>query len=1069
MRRPMTFIPLLSLFLGVGSALYAQVGTQGTILGTITDSSGAVVAGAEVVVTNLETGLKRTSVTDKNGDFEIPALPRGFYSVTISFAGFKTWVTERTELTVGERKRVSPILEVGEISQKIEVEGTAELLQTEKGLVQTIVEEKQIRELPLNGRNPVQLVSLVPGLRFVAGRSGTDLNNIVQGLGNRDDQTEFLVDGLNANSGIDEYGIAIPNVDTIAEFSVETSSFSAEHGRNPLQVNMVTKSGTNSFHGTLWNFLRNDALDARNAFANRKPKLRRNQFGYSVGGPIIKDKTHFFSALEVTPIREERIYNAPTPTSEMFQGDFSSLSSQIKDPVTGQPFAGNKIPADRISGASKFFFPYILKPNSPGNTFRDVARSTRDTYEYTNRIDHQITNKMKIYGRWVYLRDKQDSPQTPPSIYENRVTPQHNIGLTYNYTVTPTTLLNVSSGFMKSVIKRDSDVVGKENLTQQAGIQGFQSAGREASVGLPNSVGITGYTGFGTPFGVPYQVGWQSIGGTASASLIRGKHSMNFGYQLDIRTTIGRHSSCCSRGTFTFNGQYSGNGFADYLLGYLNSSGRNYPLQRFGMSDNPYSALYFQDNWKIHPNLTLDLGVRLDHWHEKAFVRGNGATFDVKLGKVIAGEDKNGNVDLTSQPVAPFLAKATAGLWIPASQAGLPKGLFIPDTSVSPRLGIAWRPLGNSDLVVRGGYGIFASSYRGNVTGSSIVGPPYWGFEQQAWGPSQLQRWETAWPDNPEAFVTPSVVAAAADVRASKSHQYNISIQKTMPLKSALTVSYVGNRVYDMITQNDLNEVAPGQYANLQAAKPYPILGQVSLYDNIGDSWYNSLQLKWEKRFSEGLSYVASYAFGKHIGENEGSIWDTPTPFAPKGYNRGLSDLNRTHILAINAVYELPIGKGRKYMNSIHPIGNAVLGGWQLSGIYNYTSGPPLSFLVPGNTLGNGRGTRANVSGDIHVSNPSAAQWFNPQALAAPPLYTFGSSGIGIFNGPPVHLLDTSLAKNFQFTESKFLQFRWEMFNMPNHVNLSDPTNTIGLSTTGQIFSSRTPARSMQFGLKFIF
>jgi hypothetical protein len=281
-------------------------------------------------------------------------------------------------------------------------------------------------------------------------------------------------------------------------------------------------------------------------------------------------------------------------------------------------------------------------------------------------------------------------------------------------------------------------------------------------------------------------------------------------------------------------------------------------------------------------------------------------------------------------------------------------------------------------------------------------------------------------------------------------------------------VSYVGSQGHDLITQNDLDAVPPGQYDDLQAAKPYPALGGVLVYQNIGKMWYNALMLKMEKRFGNGLSYLASYAFGKTIGENADSVWGQPTPFAPAGYNRGRSSLDRTHILTVNGIYELPVGKSQKYLSGMNSIANAILGDWQIAGIYAFTSGTPLTFGVPGGTLGNGYGTRAIVTGDLSVSNPSASEWFNPAVLSAPPDYTYGSSGIGIFDGPGVHSFDTSLSKKFMITEDKYFQFRWEMFNMPNHVNLSNPNTTQGQSSTGQIFSAGN-ARTMQFGLKFVF
>ncbi len=1069
--------------LTAGSALRAQLGTDGTVLGTITDSSGAIIPGAQVTVTNLATGLKKTVKADQAGDFEIVPLPAGMYAVTVSFKGFKTWTIERTELTVGERKRLSPVLQVGQISETVTVTSTAELMQTERASVESVVESRQIVDTPLNGRDVIELVRLVPGVRYM-GKSDYDNESFVQGLGNRSDQTEFNLDGIRSTGGLDEHSGGIPNVDTIAEFKVETADFTAEHGRNPLQVIMVTKSGSNNFHGSAWEFLRNDRLDARNTFATTKPKLRRNQFGFTVGGPIIKDKTHFFGSYEGNRIRQEQIYNSPTIDPKFLQGDFSSLGTPIIDPLTGTPFQNNQIPLDRFSGASQFFFPYILAPNSPGNLFKAVAPLPDDTFQYTFRIDHQISSRQKIYGRWFHSHNTVTIPHYRPDIIENDTTGQYSIGLNYDLSISPRTLFNLNVGSLGTVNRIQSPILGKENLTEEAGIRGFPTAGRAAWVGLPNSITFAGYTGIETPFGAPYKLWWQTAGGSASFHLIRARHSVAFGYQFDHRNTLARHGSCCTRGVFDFNGQYTGNGFADYLLGYLDSGARNFPIQTFGMKHNPYSALFVQDSWQIHPRVTLDLGVRWDHWHAKTLVRGNAASFDTKIGKAVAGEDNNGKVDLTAQPVAPFLAKATEGLWVPASQIGAPRGLFEPTSYVAPRLGIAWRPLGSNDLVVRAGYGIFTSSIRGNTTASSIIGPPYWTFESQAWSPAQLQKWETAWPENPQAFVAPSVYATAINLKPNKSHQWNISIQKSLPLKSALTVAYVGNRNTDMMVDNSLDNVPPGLYADLQAARPWPGFGSVDLYMNTGTTWYNSLQLKWERRFTNGLSALVSYAFSKAMTENGGAgIWNTPTPFAPKGYNRGrASDFctnlanntgcdaaaDHTHILAINAVWELPVGRKRHFGKTLHPVLNGIAGGWEFSTLYNFISGDPLTFSVPSASLGNGWGTRPDLVGSPRLSNPSAAKWFNPDAFKPPPDFVFGNSGLGIMDGPGFHEFNVALLKNFYIKEDKYLQFRWEMFNAINHANLCDPVTTIGFATTAQIFCA-APARDMQMGLKFIF
>ncbi|MEW5978988.1 MAG: TonB-dependent receptor [Acidobacteriota bacterium] len=1049
----------------------AQVGSDGAILGVVTDPSGALVAGAQVTVTNLNTGLKKTAITSSGGNFEIQALPIGSYSVSVGFTGFKTWTIERTELTVGQRKRVSPVLEVGEISETVSVESQAELVQTEKGSIETIVEEKVIRELPLNGRNPILLVGLVPGMRVTGIKTGLWNSNSVQGLGQRTDQAEFQMDGVSSLEHADKSGIGFPSVETIAEFNVETSNFTAEHGGQPLQVLMATKSGSNAFHGSLWEFIRNDKLDARNTFATSKPKLRRNQFGATGGGPVIKDKTFFFGSFEGTRIRQERVYNSFTVAPAMLTGDFSSLlpGKRIIDPTTGQPFPNNIIPDDRISSASKFFFPYILQPNSSGQRFRAVASAPDDLDVYSGRVDHHLTNNQKLFFRLVVNDNTLVTPNYRPDIAETRTVLQHNLALNYDWTLSPTTLLTLGGGYLRSMSRFNSPVVGQENLTNSAGIQGFQTEGRAAAIGLP-SVSFAGYQGFAAPWGNPGRLALWSENYKANLSLIRGPHSLSFGYQYQDGQSSTSHASCCSRGVFGFNGQYTGDGFADYLLGLIQSSSRNFPLNTIGVADSPYSGLYVQDFWKVNSSLTFNLGLRYDYWHEKAFVRGTGSTFLPELGKSVAGENaKTGRVDLTSQAVSPFLAKATEGLWISASEAGLPPGLFVARGTLSPRLGVAWRPFGNNDWVVRGGYGLFPSIYRDNITGSSIIGPPYWTFETQGWGRSQLQRWEQAWPQDPNSFIAPSVTAARPDFPNMKSHQWNVSIQKSVPaLKSALTLSYVGNRGIDLLTEYEFNTASVGPHTNLQADRPWPAFGDVSLYDAIGESWYQSLQVKWERRFTEGLSYQLSYSFSKNIDIGGGSIWDIPTPFAPEGYNRGRSVLDHTHILTVNEVWELPFGKGRQYLSNMHPVANGILGGWQFSTIYSFISGDALTFGVPGATLGNGFGTRPHLNGNLDVSNPSAERWFNVDALVAPPLYTFGGAGKGIFDGPGIHAFDTNLSKNFYFGEARYLQFRWEMFNAPNHVNLSNPNTNIGQGTTGRILSARD-ARQMQFGLKFIF
>lgn len=1060
---------LLSTLLLAVSIVRAQTAEQGAVLGVVTDQSGAVIPGAKVTVTNRDTGFTKEDATDSAGQFEILALPIGPYSVNVSMNGFKSWRMERLVLEIGQRSRLSPVLTLGNVDQKVEVAALDPQIQTESASTETVIQEKQVTDLPLDGRNVVQLVSLAPGMQYtgqVGGQFGAERGSYVQGVGVQSGQTQFSLDGSNANGGMDEGAIAIPSVDTIAEFNVQTSNFSAENGRYPLQVMVATKSGTNSYHGSLWEFARNSAFAARNYFATTTPKLIQNQFGAAGGGRIFRDKTFFFGSFEGLRIRQDQIFNSATPTPAMLNGDFSSLSTTIVDPTTGKPFPNNQIPADRFDAAAVSFFPYLLQPNGADGNYHAVAPTKTDTTSGTARIDHVLTGKQHLYGRWV----RYDSPQLfygySPKVYETNKTVQQSFTLNYVYTLSANTVFSANAGYQSSNNTFISPQVGGANLTEQAGIQGFSAESQQSAAAFPTA-SISGYSGYGELWGANGRLWSHSWNGTTSVNLVRGKHLIDAGVQYDTRSVYGHHNSFASHGNFTFNGQYTGDGFADYLLGLTSSAARNFPIATFGQQHAPYTGFFVEDTYKVTRNVTLNLGLRYDRWYAKTLVHGNGATFDPRLGKIIAGVDSNGQVDLNAQPVAPYLAAATAGLWVPASQAGVPAGLFQGNGYLSPRLGVAWSL--RNGTVARAAYGIFASSFQGNIAASSIVGPPYWAYETPSFSAQSMQKWETAFPEMPNTFSAPSVAAPAWNTRAEKTHEWNVAVEQTLPLNSTLTLSYVGNHVFDGISGQSYDDVPAGQYADLQAARPIPELSSVVLYQNMGGSWYNGLQAKWERRYTNGWTFTASYAFSKLMVDNLAScVYCNVQPFTPKGYNRGRSSNDITHILAVNSVYDLPVGHGRRYFSNMSPVTNLLLGNWELSGILSYASGAPLSFDVPGATLGNGYDTRPNLVGSLSAPHRGAKLWFNPQALAAPAAYTYGNSGMNILDAPATKGLDAALLKNFMFREGTYLQFRWEAFNAPNFVNLGAPNTSIGESSTGQIFTAGTP-REMQFGLKLIF
>jgi hypothetical protein len=1077
MRSMFRAVPSLWLLCSPISTALAQVGTEGSIVGQVLDSTGASVARATVTVVNLETGLRRETVSNNEGQFEVLLLPRGFYSVTTSLPGFKTWNLGRAELALGERRRVSPVLDPGTVSERIEVQAVAELMQTEKASLESTIMEKQIRQLPLNGRNPLLLVNLVPGMRVI---SVSDRSSVA-GVGLRDDRTEFEIDGVSVTNGHTEGISGVPNSDAIGEMNIQTLNFSAEQGRQPLQVDLAIKSGTNQFHGTLWEFLRNEKLDAFNTFAKRpgarKPKVARNQFGGTVGGPIVRDKTHFFASVEATRVRSEQVYNSLAVRPEMLQGDFSALPRAIVDPLNNNaPFAANRIPAGRVSPASRFFAPYVLTPNAADGTFKALGAVPNDSYEIIVRLDHQISNKQRLSGRWIKNNNTNRILRYKPDVFKQMDISNHSAGLTYNWSINPTTLLTATAGIHIFDTVDSSPLVGDRNFATEAGLQGFPTAGREGQMTVP-FLNFTGYTGVNYP-DTPRTFLPRGGNAKVATNLIRGTHSLSFGYDFNDKRFRQRYVSAAANGSWTFNNQYTGDGFADFLLGLPAQTQRNFPIELFGTANTPYSALYLQDFWKMHPRVTISAGLRFDYWHEKAPVRGIGTSFDPALGKAIAAEDHKGQVDLTAIAVSRFFAAAFPNSWVPASQAKAPRGLVGGRAYLSPRIGAAWRLTQRGDFVVRASYGLFTGDVVGNSLGSSVVGLPYWALETLVFTRTAPQRWETAWPANPAAFANAgNVQGPAIDAAIEKIHQWNISIQKELPFKAAVTISYVGTRGVDLFALSPKNEVAPGTYANLQAARPYPVFANINLYSNVASSNYHAGQLRVDRRFSGGLSFGLSYSRGKQIDEGVGNagagrdnsiVSDFAVPFAPAGYNRGRSGLDRKHVLSFNGVWEVPAGHGRRYLGRSHRAVDLALGGWQVSTIYQFISGRPLTVVTPGATLGNGLNTRANLVGDPRVDSPVAARWFNPAAFAAPARVAFGNSGIGILDGPGFHGLDVGLMKNIRLFEGHELQFRAESFNAVNHVNLGTPGTQTGTAPIGQILSAGS-ARQMQLALKYIF
>ena len=1063
-----------SILLGLASVflLAAQIGTEGAFFGTVTDTSGSSVPGAVVTVTHLGTGLSKQVVTDTDGTFSLFALPIGKYTVSVKANGFKTWQMTDAELTVGDRSRLSPVLTVGEITEAVSVTANAELLQTEKSDVESVVQMQQIRELPLDTRNPLALVSLVPGMRYVSTETGGERGTYVQGQGVRQNKTEFTLDGFISNAPMDEGGTGIPNVDAVAEFSVEMN-FSAENGRDPMQVKVATKSGTNEFHGSVWEFNQNDAYNARNTFALSTPRVRYNQFGGAVGGPIFRNKTFFYGNFQGTVIHNAQVFNSQAVTPAMEKGDFSALAHPITDPLNGNaPFAGKQIPSTRINPASTYFLPILMVANSPGGLFKTNAGTVNDTWEGTGRIDHQITSMQRIYGRYVAVREPSTLLGYAPSAVTSDLVSQQNVGVNYTWTMSPRTVLTLGGGFLRTRESYTNPSLGVNNDALSAGIQGFPTAGREKWIGPPNINFGSGYTGISyAGWGVPGALYGGDYNGQAEVHMNRGTHTIAAGMDYTDVHTYGDHGSCCVRGTFNFTNLYTGDGFADYLLGYTSSSSKNAPLAAFGTDHAPYTAFYVNDSWRIRPNFSLDLGLRYEYWYGRHDAHDAASTWDPVLQKVIASNQSNGNINLNAFLTTPGIAAATASLWETARQAGYPDSLWKGNGNWGPHVGLVYRPANSQRFVIRGGYGLYYNAMTGNRSASAAANLPFWGVESISYGLTQLQNWQTVWSSDPNSYGIFSIGESQDPrIRAARTNEWNLSLQTALPQQTALTLSYIGNKVDRDVVLMPYNAPPVGPNANLQADRPDPLIGSITRLENTGRSWYHALQVKLERRFAAGLSYTFAYTWSHTMGLNANGVDEGTSILAhsPTWYNRGPTPYDFRQLQAATLLWEIPFGRGRRLHSNAGAVLDAVAGGWNFMVLETARSGAPFSISGGYANLGDGDSSRADIIGNPSIANPSPAAWFNTAAFQKPALYTFGSAPLGVLDGPGFVQFNTALSKNFRLTERKQLQLRGEAFNALNHVNYGNPTANIASSLFGRITSAST-ARYMQLGLKFLF
>ena len=1068
--RPLYLAPAVLLFCSL--PLLSQ--QTATVVGTVRDASGAVVPGTEISAQNLDTGISRKSISDQQGDYVLSAMPIGRYKIIGASKGFKPSEVPEVTLQVAQEARVDLRLQPGDVSSSVTVSDTPSLLVTESSSIGQVIDNKKIIDLPLNGRDFTQLASLTPGAitsNIATGSAGEQHGfSTVQVSGGQSSKTEFLLDGITDQEQLYDGVQFSPSIDFLQEFRVQANSFSAEYGRGSAVINVGTKSGTNQFHGTVFEFFRNDKLDARNFFALSTPPLRRNQFGGSVGGPIVHDKLFFFLNYDGTQLREPETQNTTVPTAALRSGDLSGLGSPVIDPFTGSAFPGNVIPSGRFDPTSQFFLKFIPEPNNSAGTYIWNASNSQSINQGNSRVDYQLNQNNSLFARYS-INDAQNT--NPGSLPLSGGTTQairaQNSVIGYTHIFSPRLLNEAHIGYAHLYYAKTPQGLGT-NYTAQGGILGFTAESLNFP-GFPN-LDISGY---GTlvngvafaPIVNPTNT-WQY---TDTLTWSTGRHTVKMG--IDFRRFhLTSTNAAFSRGSFNYSGEFSGDPFVDYLLGYPISGTRDYPRNQFGLRDGNYH-MFIQDDFKVTSRLTLNLGLRYELDAAPSQDLGQNSYFDVARGQWIVSTYK-GAINLTTQQVAPIAYSAFSQDIITAKQAGLNNNLqTISHKQFAPRVGFAFRPFDNDRTVIRAGYGIFYLLQRGNqAVSNGIVNLPFILDEGKnaPTGASGEPILNTAnFFNAPFGAGGPYLSQIDLYVRPPYMQQWNLAIQRQLISNLVLEVAYVGNKGTRLERDIPFNYPIPGP-GNVSDRRVFPQFSGGDNYTNSGSSSYNALQVKLEKRYSAGLSLLAAYSYSKLI--DSGNIDSNNSVQDPRNLalDRGVAQYDVPQRLVTSFTYELPFGKGKPFLGSASRLTDGLVGGWSLGGIVTFQSGFPFSPTMnadPTNT-GNAYDSRPDRIGSGKIDNWTVQRYFDTSAFQIPGLYQIGTAGRNILRGPGLANWDLSLLKRISITERVSLELRFESFNTFNNPQFLNPDNNIQSSTAGQILSARD-ARVLQIASKLYF
>jgi hypothetical protein len=1038
------------------AGVQAQESASAGIAGQVLDTTRAAVPGATVTVINAGTNAQRVATTDAEGRFTVPNLPPATYVIRVELPGFQTAELKDFILRNGEIARPTMTLALANVAETVTVVGVSPLLQVANASVSQTITQKQIEDLPVAGRTLLSFAALSAGVTPQSftrntqfGAAGSSRSLYVTVEGGRDSSTNYAIDGVYVRSLRFNNLSLTPPLDAVQEVNVLRNSFTTEYGQGQAVVSIVTKSGTNRFAGSGYEYFRNTRLEAENYFGQKPGD--RNQAGFTVGGPAVRNKVFVFGAYEGLRTKQAKSLFASVPNPAFVSGNFSTLSTPITDPLTGQPFPGNIIPASRFSKFARVLAPTIPAPNNDAvNNFLAIRDFTDDADTATARGDQVLSSKHNLFGRFMYYRGSQLNPANAFS-YTNFPQNGRNLAVGETWVISQSLVNEIRVGYNYAYHLNAPVSLDGRNWVADIGLRNLAGATDPLDYGRPNFT-ISGFSGNGE--GTITQGATENMISVSNAtSWVKGSHNLRFGLQAQYR--IFEHlTEVPPRGGFTFNGQFTGNPVADFLLGYCSTC-----TGAFGSSRSTYHsptlAPFIDDNWQISGTLTLQMGLRWEYlapWHEINDLEGS---FDAGTGK-IAFHKVPANLPAQLVPLV-------------INQDGFfPAGILQKDfNNWGPRVGLAYNA--SDKTVVRTGFGVYYDNLNLNELQFSRLVPPMYGqFSLQPTRTDLTFNADTLFPDLNAIPQFPAPFSMDPSNRSAYTVQWNGNVQRSLGDQYLFEVAYTGSRSYNEHKRYNINQATPGT-TPIATRVRYPAFQSAILYSSDG-GWarFNGLSLRLEKRYADGLFFLGNYQLSKSTDNGSGEIEANDTAYAwDLDADEGYARYDQRHRAAISFGYELPFGPGKPLLSAGGPAAY-VLGGWQVQGIVRVGSGFPLSVTATNVCqCGSYVPQRVNLvsPGNFGIlDNPSPDRWFDSTAYSAPAAGTQGNAGRNTIRGPGTEQVNFSISKRFPVSRAR-VEFRGEVFNLLNHNNFGNPDTNISNSTVGTI-TSADDGRNLQLGLR---